>query len=1029
MFLLKNKMVRISTLALNLSYLGFIFLIYQFYHFITNSNIHIDTKIIIHLATYLLSFFAILFFLTSLLHSKGTRDVPRKMFIGMLFLLSGWLISLIGSELTYQSPFLVLWARIPYVFILWIPPTLFSFFFFVLYKRLPSKKALTFLFVFTLFNIVLAQTPLYIRRIETLPNGGQELVTGPLYAYDSIYYFAVIISVILLSIKKWYFLDLNQKRTLKIIVPFYLLAFFPPVITQIILPAVGYSYYYSAFGTLAGILTIVIGTSFAIFREKFLNIKIRIQRRLFLHAITFITTILYLSIVFVVFQVSKLFSIDRNNILLLITQNISSFALLIALILFATYLILKKQENNAQRTFIVLILSVITSLFGVIMSSIAPTSQVAFWERSVYIGAGWIPSLIFLLFYFYVSNKKLSWKILLAIIVPAITLVLLGQSSLIVMGVTQVAPFSFRDIPGPMYSIEALYYPASFIAVAYVILKNWNTIPTEKRQQIRLLFLGYAVSILPPLIINVILHNFFDLSRYYQLTFNIGIFTFIGVTASAIFNYKLLGFKIRISPDLVRKLLAAVLVIFVLPLLIWLLFVKQYFPQNTIGRMISIFFIVFALYPLFNRLLKNFINRTIFKNTKTPVEIINHIIERISTTANANLIITVLLRELNTQLNLGGAAYFAKTRDHFKLLKEVNYPEVRGVTEIASEEKIMKVLIKENSYTPETLNQYSQAKGFVKILEEANTEVIVPFKIENKIVGLLVLKEKKHNEAFSKDDLHILDTLSFHLATTIHNAFLFAKVKNFARTLQKKVDNATQELKDKNDELAKIQKEKSQFFADIAHEFKTPITVLQGNVDTAASRLPQEELTALQTEIQRMNQLTTNLLELSQAESGNITLSLKSVNIVELIQEVLQEVNKFVESKEILICLDLPESLTITCDQNRIRQIILNLLTNATKYNKERGRINIQLTEKDSNICLTVSDTGIGIPKEDVSKIFQRFYRADKAYSKKLGGTGLGLAIVKLMTELHGGTVNVESEESKGTKFTICLPKSPKLDK
>lgn len=1297
-FFQRKVMTRAVVTALLLAYLATVYLGYLFFKFISSSHIQVDSKTIYHLVAFIATFICIIVFLTAILRSKTKKDIPRKIFIFMLFVLAGWIATLATSELITEPDRVLQWSRLPYFFIVWLSPSIILLFYSIIHKKLPSIFVKTALLLAALVILVISQTNLYIQGITINTNGSQEVITGILYGYDALYYILGIIIACFMAAMNWSKLDDSQKSTLRIIGPTYFFAVLPPAITQDILPALGFSYFFAPFGTLLGFFIIILGTSIAIYREKFLNIKLRIQRSFFLRSIALLTTLLYLAAIFIIYQIITLLRTNHENILLVLSQNGTSFVLLLSLIAFATYLILKKRETRTQKTFIFLVLAIIATLFGVILSSIVPYEKVLLCERLVYFSASWIPSLIFLLFYNLITNKKISWKKALIIFTPAIALVILGQTPLLIKSVTETAPFIYNDVRGPLFSIEALYYPVAFLAVLIVAVKNWHVLSPDKHRELRFLFVGFFISVLPSLIVNVILPHFFDVSRYYQLTFDLGVllfifvtsnavlrfkflhvrlffkrrlittaiisslvvlytslllliasaiynyqafqsehhiiielttknilhiftflflvvfstfiasrkpenrqqrvffivliiiglwlalltatefaigsnqsllwwnrinylpvlwfpmamsylyhnimfgknppkyvfwiwlfaiatmhyiflsplfiesvirtsplgfeitpgilqpieapyflapflvygflaikhwktiaiesrrqlkiilpgfliastppviadffiyrfghsvsldqftnfwavFAFVFTTTAAIYNHRFLNLRIRITAALVRKFASVVLIVILLPIVIWLLITQQYFPQNFPGKVITISFIIFALYPLFNKILENPINRKVFKNTKTPAEIINEIVEKIGTIAKIEKLAPTLLQELVTQLNLKGAAYLARTDHHFELQEHVDFPEAKILTTLKLSDKTFEVLGNDNSYELGILEKSISDKAFIHELENSGAEVVVPFKVEKKVVGLLLLKEKKHNEAYSKDELHILDTLSFHLATTIHNAFLFGRVKNFANELQDKVKKATEALQAKNQELARIQEEKSQFFANIAHEFKTPITVMRGNIDIASNYLPKDQGVALQSEVERMNQLTSDLLELSRAETGQIKLNYENVDFSELIETVIFELTPLAQQKRITICNNIPKKVVIFADRTRLRHIVSNLISNAIKYNNDSGRIDIELSEDDNQICLTVADTGIGIPKEHLNKIFERFYRVDRLYSKKQGGTGLGLAIVKLMTELHGGTVKVESEMGKGTKFVICLPK------
>jgi len=167
------------------------------------------------------------------------------------------------------------------------------------------------------------------------------------------------------------------------------------------------------------------------------------------------------------------------------------------------------------------------------------------------------------------------------------------------------------------------------------------------------------------------------------------------------------------------------------------------------------------------------------------------------------------------------------------------------------------------------------------------------------------------------------------------------------------------------------------------------------------------------------------LLTLAQLESGNPNLQMGTLDLSSFLPEMIRDWEKKLTSKHLNMSVDVPpDLLPIRVDRTRLQEALYNLLDNAVKYSRERGEIRLGARQRDGEIELTVSDDGIGITKEDLPRIFERFYRADKARSSdKIRGTGLGLAIVKHIAQLHGGRVEAESELDKGTTIRVVLPK------
>ncbi|HXG45642.1 MAG TPA: HAMP domain-containing sensor histidine kinase [Gemmatimonadales bacterium] len=221
------------------------------------------------------------------------------------------------------------------------------------------------------------------------------------------------------------------------------------------------------------------------------------------------------------------------------------------------------------------------------------------------------------------------------------------------------------------------------------------------------------------------------------------------------------------------------------------------------------------------------------------------------------------------------------------------------------------------------------------------------------------------------------------------------------------------------------------FTADASHELKTPLMVLRAGVERALTHpgTPNEVLQALDevlVEINRMTEMVDNLLTLARADEGRATLAVEPCDLRELVSEAAETAGILGEGPGIQVRTELPDQPVMAAvDRARIRQLLLNLVTNAIKYTLPGGKVSLGLVDQGENVALIVGDTGIGISQADLPHIFDRFYRVDAARSRtgERPGVGLGLAICKWIAEAHGGTITVQSRLGRGAVFTVSLPK------
>jgi two-component system phosphate regulon sensor histidine kinase PhoR len=234
-------------------------------------------------------------------------------------------------------------------------------------------------------------------------------------------------------------------------------------------------------------------------------------------------------------------------------------------------------------------------------------------------------------------------------------------------------------------------------------------------------------------------------------------------------------------------------------------------------------------------------------------------------------------------------------------------------------------------------------------------------------------------------------------------------------------------------EVRRLEKVRMEFVANVSHELRTPLTSIKGFVETLKRGALDERENALnfldiiERHTDRLNRLITDLLELSRVETGKKKMDFQPIRVEELINRVISHFVEISNRELQKIKLNIPSDLPmVLADEEGIETVLRNLLDNAIRYTPEKGEIDIISTDKDDYIEIAVADNGIGIPSKDLPRIFERFYCVDRARSRELGGTGLGLSIVKHIIESHGGTVSVESEVGKGSRFTFTLSKVSK---
>ena len=233
------------------------------------------------------------------------------------------------------------------------------------------------------------------------------------------------------------------------------------------------------------------------------------------------------------------------------------------------------------------------------------------------------------------------------------------------------------------------------------------------------------------------------------------------------------------------------------------------------------------------------------------------------------------------------------------------------------------------------------------------------------------------------------------------------------------------------DNLNRQETLRKQFTADIAHELRTPLTSIKSYIEAFQDNvLPvnEENLSSIQEEIDRLVALSSDLKDLNVAEIGALMLNHEPVNLRHLLDKVLHSLQPLIQEKELVLSWNAPkEPVTMSGDERLLTRLFYNLVHNAYRYSNVGGEITIALTQTSNLAEIKIRNTGLGIPKDDLPFIFERFYRADKSRTRETGGTGIGLALVQQITTLHQGTITVQSKVHQETEFMVRLPKEIKV--
>jgi signal transduction histidine kinase/CheY-like chemotaxis protein len=295
--------------------------------------------------------------------------------------------------------------------------------------------------------------------------------------------------------------------------------------------------------------------------------------------------------------------------------------------------------------------------------------------------------------------------------------------------------------------------------------------------------------------------------------------------------------------------------------------------------------------------------------------------------------------------------------------------------------------------------------------------------------------ESKQFNAFSEADEQLLTTLANQAANAFENARLYEETNRYAQELEQRVEERTSDLSRVNADLARALRVKDEFLASMSHELRTPLTgilglseVLQLKIYGDLNEKQRTTLKNIEESGRHLLELINDILDLSKIEAGKLDFQFGPYSVGDICQASLQLIKGMAQHKHQLVNYSpLDKPIIIRADARRLKQVLVNLLSNAIKFTPENGELGLEVesSESDRKIRLTVWDKGIGIKPEDINKIFKPFTQLDGGLAREYSGTGLGLSLVRHLTELHNGGIEVESNIGQGSRFTVILPWSP----
>lgn len=708
-------------------------------------------------------------------------------------------------------------------------------------------------------------------------------------------------------------------------------------------------------------------------------------------------------------------------------DRISIILYIIASIIFIYGIfVLKKDFKNKVNLFYSLLFFV-TSIWTIFISlsiSINNAKQSLLISKLLYLFGILTP----IIFFFFTTNytKRLTSKIVsFLLILPILPLTYLLFTNKIISDVI-IYPNNHSLIFTTNAWIYFFLFFAYFILSYIILIIHYFKISGIEKKRTQFLLWGTLIPSIFVSIFDIILTLFKNFEFVWVGPFFILFFLASMVYSTARFQF--MGVKLIVKKNLIS--LITILLITLIAVGAKIIISQKI---SIYSWQINILILLFSLLllPFFQRLFiwiaKNILNLPIFD----PEKIIDHLNKSQDVQLSAHSACVTTISSLMDIFDLPAAAILIYHENKNEYLTEysrgLDFPTLEKIID-DNKNEINDLSKKQIDYYFYGIDKFSPSLH--NELKKENINFLFPLVAKNKNIGLILLSTKKHQEFFDRDSSRIIKIICDQAAISLENAILYDKAQEFNAKLKLKVFDATKDLQEANSRLIKIDKSKSDFISIASHQLRTPLTIIKGFtsmlLEGSFGIVPGKQIEPLKMVYQandRLIQLIENLLNISRIEAGKLQFKYTITQLEDIVNNVIEELRTNANLKGLKLIWSKPSSPLppLNIDEEKIRQVIMNLIENALKYTNE-GEVNVKLEKNDNQIEFSVIDSGLGIKPGDLSKLFQKFSRGTGNTALK-EGTGLGLYVARQMIEIHKGKIWAESDgENMGSKFIFQLP-------
>lgn len=718
------------------------------------------------------------------------------------------------------------------------------------------------------------------------------------------------------------------------------------------------------------------------------------------------------------------------------------------LFILSFYVFTHNRENPTSQAFAALFASGSLWSFSIAMFLTTPSALTGYlWAWMIYLSGSFsASSFLWFASVFPHEPQRFSVSRLFLILFPVYFFPLLIYSKGFILSIDIVT----RSVNlGPLYIVWMLVF-LSFFTVSFALLvQSYHKASGIQKEHLRYILYSLIIPGTAASLFNIIF-PLFDNFRFIWIG-PLFLSAMIIMISIAVGKYQFMDIKI-LSHDFLTKLVAIILFSSMSGAAALLYGIISGYPVHTavvfpiVGAMTMVVFSDDAIMSLSAA----FVGTFILKGSYEPELLFSRLTHIASSTINSSKMLTEISSVLSDGLHVKFVGFILRNTNpsNTGFLTRYSY---FGTGRITPDQyhNLFSYMFHQDTDTEcisgNTVHANTpQAQEVATLLRQAHVAFIYPLRVSGQLIGIMIIGEKHRLEYFSVQDRDVLGRFATQATFAIENSRLFSETEKFNSLLTKEVEHATEELRHKvralrraNSKLLELDKLKNEFVSLASHELRTPMTTISNYVwmileGKAGKTNPKqtEYLKKVAHSARRLNQQIKDMLTISKIEAGKLEITKTQCDIKALAHVHIEEFKSEAAKKNIKLSVNPPlhHLPPVYLDKDKINEVLANLMENAIKFTPRGGSVSIQLEQKGHTIKISVQDTGPGIQKDDISKLFSKFGRLAHSYATiaESTGTGLGLYISREIIKAHGGEIGVSSNPPHGSTFWITLPLSTK---